>query len=296
MEPARYRIHHVAAITGVHPSTLRAWERRYGLLQPHRTATGHRLYSGEEVERVRRISRLAGEGTPYARIAEILDQAAPPRSPRLESGGPGFLPALRSEARDHAYAFDLPGLEAVYRRGLGALSFEETLDHVFLPELVALGELWRAGNDIVAEEHFLSAFVRRKLLNCLNAAPLSNGPARVVCACTPGEAHEIGLLRFTLGLLGRGTSAVYVGAATPSASVIRAAELTHARAVCISTTLPCDPAEIEALLAGLRELPGSPRVIVGGRGSANAAFQDAGVTVCGHDAELGMAEAVAAAH
>ncbi len=294
MEPARYRIHHVAEITGVHPSTLRAWERRYGLLRPHRTPAGHRLYSGEEIERVRRVSRLAAEGTPYARIAEILEELVAAGAQRLHSGGPDFIPTLRAEARRHVLAFDSGGLGAVYRRGLAALSFEETLDHVFLPELVELGEQWHIGADVIAEEHFLSAFVGRKLLTYLNIVGSSNGAARVVCACAPGETHEIGLLRFTLGLLGRGTHVVYVGAATPPASLIRAARLTRARAVCISTTLPGDPGEMERLVTGLRDLANPPRVILGGRGSTGAVAPDAGVRVCGQDAEAGLAETVAA--
>jgi DNA-binding transcriptional MerR regulator len=293
MEPARYRIHHVAELTGVHPSTLRAWERRYGLLRPHRTAAGHRLYSGEEIDRIRRVAQLAAEGTPYARIAEILDELESAPSKRQDAGGPDFIPSLRAEVERHAGAFDSGGLEAAYRQGLAALSFEETFDEVLLPVLGGLGERWRAGVDVIAEEHFLSAFIRRKLLTYLNLAP-AFGTARVVCACAPGDRHELGLLRFTLALVGRGTPVVYLGAAMPAESLVRAAGLTRARLVCISATLPGNPGEMERLVAGLRALPSMPRVIVGGRSFPHAAMLGTDVKLCGPDAEAGLTEALAA--
>lgn len=295
METPRYRIHHVAQITGVHPSTLRAWERRYGLLRPRRTEAGHRLYSNEDLERVRRIARLAADGIPYPRIPDLLES-----DEAVESGAAGAsrgepLSGLLERARRHAGAFDTPALEGLYRRALGLLSVEEAFEHVFLPLLLELGERWHAGEEVIAEEHFLSMFVRRKALAYINSLPSRADRRPVVCATAPGDAHEIGLLYFTLKLVGRGLPVTYVGTSVPPECLGRVVASTSAAAVCVSFTLPADGATARRVLADLRALPQTPAVILGGQGTAGLnGDMLAEAEVCGLDLEAGLVAALGA--
>lgn len=69
-----FPIRHVCAETGINPVTLRAWERRYGLIQPVRTAKGHRLYSAEDIVRIRRIFSLIEEGVAVSQVGRVLEQ------------------------------------------------------------------------------------------------------------------------------------------------------------------------------------------------------------------------------
>ncbi|WVM92383.1 MerR family transcriptional regulator [Halopseudomonas pachastrellae] len=69
-----YPIREVSRLTGVNPITLRAWERRYGLLVPHRTDGGHRLYSLQDIERVRSVTQWIARGVPVSKVAGILDR------------------------------------------------------------------------------------------------------------------------------------------------------------------------------------------------------------------------------
>ncbi len=80
----------VARLTGVNPVTLRAWERRHGLFQPVRTSKGHRLYTHEHVELVRRVLALVDRGVPISRVREHLDAG---QSPAATASG--SLPAHR---------------------------------------------------------------------------------------------------------------------------------------------------------------------------------------------------------
>ena len=57
---------------GVNPVTLRAWERRYGLLKPERTAKGHRRYRSAEVDQIRRIVHWVEKGVPISQVASLL--------------------------------------------------------------------------------------------------------------------------------------------------------------------------------------------------------------------------------
>ena len=73
-----FPIRHVCAETGINPVTLRAWERRYGLIRPLRTPKGHRLYSSEDIAHIRRILVLLDEGVAVSQVGRVLQHAAPP--------------------------------------------------------------------------------------------------------------------------------------------------------------------------------------------------------------------------
>ncbi|TWC21971.1 MULTISPECIES: MerR family transcriptional regulator [unclassified Pseudomonas] len=69
-----FPIREVSRLTGVNPVTLRAWERRYGLIQPTRTESGHRLYSMGDIEKVRSILAWIERGVAVSKIGKILSK------------------------------------------------------------------------------------------------------------------------------------------------------------------------------------------------------------------------------
>ena len=76
-EAALFPIGTVSEQTGVNTVTLRAWERRYGLLKPQRTPKGHRLYAQHDVERVQQVLILLEQGIPVSRVRDVLDKQNP---------------------------------------------------------------------------------------------------------------------------------------------------------------------------------------------------------------------------
>ncbi len=74
---ALYPIREVARLTGVNPITLRAWERRYNLIEPVRTESGHRLYTQEHIDFLHETLRLMEEGIPISRIQAVISEASP---------------------------------------------------------------------------------------------------------------------------------------------------------------------------------------------------------------------------
>ncbi|MES9930293.1 MAG: MerR family transcriptional regulator, partial [Candidatus Thiodiazotropha sp. 6PDIVS] len=67
-----YPIRKVAELTGINPVTLRAWERRYGLIKPERTPKGHRLYTDEHIQLIRRIIGLIDKGISIGQVRHML--------------------------------------------------------------------------------------------------------------------------------------------------------------------------------------------------------------------------------
>ncbi|MDG6777166.1 MerR family transcriptional regulator [Thiomicrorhabdus sp. zzn3] len=75
-----YPIREVSRLTGVNAITLRAWERRYGLVEPVRTPSGHRLYTYKHILRLKEALKLTEQGVPISRVKRLLDKAAKQQS------------------------------------------------------------------------------------------------------------------------------------------------------------------------------------------------------------------------
>lgn len=204
------RIGELARRTGVSPELLRAWELRYGLLQPTRSPGGFRLYSAADEERVRQMRRLIADGlsaAEAARQARTVDPAQPTaEKPMLEQ----LADQLRT-ALDH---FDDSGAHAALDRLLATVSVEVALTEVVIPYLRDLGDRWSAGRASVAQEHFASNLLRGRLLGLARDWGAGAGPS-VLLACLPGEAHDLGLIIFGLLVARRGWRVTLLGADTP---------------------------------------------------------------------------------
>jgi MerR family transcriptional regulator, light-induced transcriptional regulator len=205
------RIGELSRRTGVSPELLRAWEQRYGLLRPTRSAGGFRLYSGEDEERVRRTNALLAEGLSTAEAARLAGDAPPP-APVVHDQP---LVEEFAEQLEHALeGFDAAAGHAALDRLLGAVSVEFALTEVLIPYLRDLGERWADGSVSVAQEHFASHLVRGRLLGLLRDGG-SGGSSSVVLACMPGEAHDLGLVLLGVLVSRRGWRVTFLGADTP---------------------------------------------------------------------------------
>ena len=93
-----FPIRAVAHITDINPITLRAWERRYGLICPLRTDTGHRLYSADDIEKIQRVKTMSAQGMGFAQIAALLDREAQQTTREIQPESPP--PSQTRTARD----------------------------------------------------------------------------------------------------------------------------------------------------------------------------------------------------
>jgi len=205
----------VASLTGVNPVTLRAWERRYGLIQPKRTEKGHRLYTREDIERIQRMLAYLNQGISISQVNPLLDrpanQALDNAPPRQDNGWGRY----RAQLLKATEQFDEHTLDAAYNEALSLYPVNLVLQHLVTPLLRTLGERWKERPAGVAEEHFFSAYLRNKLgarIHHLNAR--GTGPMLLV-ACLPGELHEIGMLFFALAALSHGYRVLVLGTNLP---------------------------------------------------------------------------------
>ena len=199
MESAHLRIGELSRRVGVPPELLRAWEQRYGLLQPVRSAGGFRLYTTADANRVRSMRHYLDAGISAAQAARLA--LAEQASEAGDARGSAALAPLASDLGEALDRLDEPGAHAALDRLLASFTLQTVLRDVLLPYLHELGERWERGDASVAQEHFASNVLRGRLLGLARGWGQSAGP-RAVLACAPGELHDLALIMFGLTLAG----------------------------------------------------------------------------------------------
>jgi len=236
------RIGELSRRLGVSDHVLRAWESRYGLVQPVRSAGGFRLYSEADESRVRRMQAHLAHGLSAAEAAQaVLEEDSGTQADHGRAAGPRrAAPAageLAGDLRQALDAFDEPAAQAVLDRLMSNLSLTAVLRDVVLPYLTQLGERWESGTASVAQEHFASNLIRGRLSGLARGWGNGHGP-RAVLACPPGELHDLALMVFGIVLNRNGWRIDYLGMNTPVEELTRTVEVRRPDLVALSATLP----------------------------------------------------------
>jgi DNA-binding transcriptional MerR regulator/methylmalonyl-CoA mutase cobalamin-binding subunit len=259
-----YRIKRVAHLTGINPATLRAWERRYQLLTPRRSAAGYRLYSDEDISILSRIKRLIDEGLS---IGEALERVRNSSMPLGAHADAALMREVQDEMLDALLTMDRPRAQAGWER-LESVPSLRRVDEVLMPVLREVGERWARGEIGVADEHYATAFAREKLAAIFEELDAgSGGGPLAVCAGLPHEEHELGLMAAALHLLDAGWRVIYLGINVPLVEIGRVCAERRPAMVCTSVMRPMGADEFHALLLELRAAaPSGVEVVVGGSG------------------------------
>lgn len=271
--PPRFTIRAASALTGINENTLRAWERRHGLISPERTAKGYRLYSDEEISRLRLIQSVVHEGIPVGRVDAYLQSPAGRERLRgaTTTAGPAPLADCCARFEEAARRLDRVALERAYHDSVGLHSVREAFHHALGPALRGICP-HGCGDGCGATERFLTDFARERLERVLDGLrPLHQQP-RALFACAPGETHEISLMLLSLEVGLEGVSARYLGTGAAPEALQAAAGSAGSRAVVLSATddLPRDA--VLGLRDALAALPRRPRLLV--EGPATLAHRD----------------------
>ncbi len=221
----------VAQETGLKPVTIRAWERRYGLPEPERTAAGRRRYSRRDVallhwlvarqaegvaisQAVDLWRTLEGQGTDplaasMAPAATVPDLAAvAPRLPQLDE--------LRQRWVDACLVFDQTAAEQALTQAFARFPAEMVAHTILRQGLADIGAGWYRGAITIQQEHFGSALTLRRLDLLIAAAPPPTRPQRILIGCAPGDSHTFAPLLLTYALRVRGWDVVYLGPNVPT--------------------------------------------------------------------------------
>jgi DNA-binding transcriptional MerR regulator len=251
-----HRIGEFARRVGVTPELLRAWEQRYGLLQPVRTPGGFRLYGEEDAERVARMRRALDEGLSAAEAARVALEEVSPPDRLIEDAVARLMSGIES--------YDEAAVQAALDDGLAAFGVEAFVRDLILPTLTVVGRGWEQGSIEISQEHFVSNLIRGRLLALARLWGRGAGPLALL-ACAPGEQHDISLLAFGLILRSYGWRILYLGADTPLSTLEQTARTTGPAVIVLVTF---DTALVEEKGTAVRRLARVAPLLLSGPGAS----------------------------
>ncbi len=245
-------------------ATLRAWERRYGIPAPRRSAAAYRLYSERDVALVRQLRALTEGGLAPSEAAhrlrdDVLATAPPPVAQDA-------FEVVRERILDAVVRFDPDALDLELRRALILGSAVEVYERVLVPVMQAVGERWGLGELTVAHEHLASEALRAVAVDLLRLARPSRPAGQVVLACFADEQHALPLYGIAFRLVQHGLRPVVLGARTPPEAVALA--VTRLRPALVGLSVTVTPPNADELVAAYAEACAEVPWIVGGSGAA----------------------------
>ncbi len=271
----KYNIKAVCLETGIRPVTLRAWERRYRLLRPHRTRSNYRLYSERDLALLRWLKHRVDGGLPISTAATELAEIRrsghwPEPVPQL----PKVMPPDGSAAAPAEYAMRLYNALVAHDEATAALVLGQahaTCDmrtvatEVMTPCLVAIGDAWQRGHIRITTEHFASNFLRGRLMTLFQSQPIPRSAARVLVGCAPQELHDIGGLMLALLLRREGYRVEFLGQDVNVDDLLEYARQERPALICLSASSEQSTRELGRVYAGLAALRPRPKFGFGGR-------------------------------
>jgi len=268
-----FRINVAAVLCAVPAATLRAWERRYGVPVPRRTASAYRLYTAEDVELIVRMRDLVEEGVSPAEAARVvLGSPAAVADEHVPIDG---LELAQGRLLAAAQRWDAPAIDVELMR-LSMLVDAQTLyERVISPVLVEVGSRWERGDLSIGQEHLLTERLELVVRASLRAVDRAEGPL-VLLACIDAEQHVLGLLGAALRFAASGAHTICLGAMTPAAALGDAIRSMAPRLVGLSVSLA--PPNARVTFRGYGKACGSTPWVVGGAAaeSLRSAIEDAG--------------------
>ncbi|WP_227370320.1 MerR family transcriptional regulator [Halomonas sp. M20] len=196
-----YPIREVSRLTGVNSVTLRAWERRYGLIRPQRTPKGHRLYARQDIERIERILQWLNRGVPVSQVHDLLDQ---PESMEIPVPEAGDWPCQREQLILAVEALDLERLETLYNQALALYPVSICLHELWQPAVLQLEERWNGQLGALLQQRLLEGFLRTRIgTRMYHANLVSHGPQLLITQLSE-ESGALWPLLFTLAAIDAG--------------------------------------------------------------------------------------------
>ncbi|MGL5809510.1 MAG: MerR family transcriptional regulator [Nocardioides sp.] len=269
-----YSVSHAAALAGVAPPTLRAWERRYGVVSPKRTESGYRVYDDADVRLLRamKVLVLAGWSTRAAAervmaagdvpLAELDDRVAPEAEAAREvNAGVSLLAQL-------AIDYDPVAIDEALDREFGRGPFEEVADNWLMPALAELGSAWQAGRVSIAGEHLVAGAVLRRLAALFEQAGTNTEGPLILAGLPGGSRHEFGVLAFATLLRRAGANVRYLGGDLPTPSWVESVAHTRPIAIVLAVATMTDVTAARDAINALRATCPGVEVFVGGAAQA----------------------------
>ncbi|UCZ54742.1 cobalamin-dependent protein [Bacillus shivajii] len=207
----KYNIKAVTNMLGIQAGTLRAWERRYRIIEPIRNQAGHRLYTDKHVSILKWLIKKVNQGFTIGQAVDLLETEFKGRQINTDQVYQGQLEVLQNDLIESLLNFRESESNQILNQAFGMFSVETVVNQVLKNTLIEAGDMWERSEINTAHEHYITSYIRTKITNVFQSLPSEGSLQKVITVCAPNEQHEVGLLTFTLFLKRRGYETIYLG-------------------------------------------------------------------------------------
>lgn len=267
--------------TGLKSDRLRAWERRYQVVEPVRSEGNQRLYREKDIEKLLLLRRATDAGHRIAQVADLSAEdlrallepevaGRPMRASRPWPGEAAKASGFIAGALAAIQQLDGERLRAELAEALDTLSPAAVTQQLLAPLIHEIGDLWAEGGLEAAHEHLGTAVLRGFIEELRGVREISADAPRLLITTPAGERHELGALLAATVATDIGWRVTYLGPDLPAAEIAAAARQRGAGVVGLSIVCPADADAVREELRTLRRhLGGSVGLILGGRAAAD---------------------------
>jgi len=275
-----YPIKAVSNLTGLSIHVIRAWEKRYNVVNPDRTETNRRVYSSKDVEKLKLLHLASEKGYSIGTIAkhsvdslrsivaeeyQEVNQKSSNDNRDVISNDIEMSDYLRSSI-EAIKNLDAHNLEKELYRALVDLSQPKFIQQVISPLLDKIGEMWKSGEIRIVNEHISSAVIRKILTSLIDNNTVPTNAPTILLATPKGQLHELGALIIGVIASADGWNVTYMGPNLPGEEIAAAIERLNPKIVALSIVYPSDDFTLDREMVKLKSLlRKGAKIIAGGR-------------------------------
>lgn len=274
----KYPIKVVSQITGLSVHVIRAWEKRYNVVEPDRSDTNRRLYSEEEIEKLKLLNEAVHKGHNIGSIANLSSselkniladrksESIQPKESLVSTGSKKSVEEIIKDSIEAVKEYDAHKLEAILLSASSKLTQPVLIEELIVPLVYEVGDLWHSGEIRVANEHLASSVVRSFLFNLLESYSVGESAPVLVSATPRGQEHELGALIAGVVAASSGWKVIYLGSSLPAEEIGAVVSHLGAKVVALSIIYPGDDPHLKKELSKLHQILSSEvSIVVGGR-------------------------------
>jgi MerR family transcriptional regulator, light-induced transcriptional regulator len=273
----KYPIQAVSRATGLSMHVIRAWEKRYNAIEPDRTDTNRRLYSEEDIQKLRLLNDAIHQGHSISSVANLSSDELKKILHREKTNENGLnanstsavkvnVSEIISECIESIKNYDAKKFESLLLNASAKLTQPALLEELIIPLVYKIGDLWHEGEIRVANEHLATSVIHTFLYNLLDSYSFGSSAPVIISATPRGQEHDLGALIVGVVAASSGWRVIYLGSNLPTEEISSAVSQLDAKAVALSLVYPKDDPHLRSELKKLHLLlPAEVTLIVGGR-------------------------------
>lgn len=250
-------------LSGIKAHTIRIWEKRYGVLDPHRTDTNIRSYSDHDVRRILNVAMLVKSGYKISSVASFSETKLQSEVIRINRN------STEPDKNIDQLLFltvnlDSFGFEQFLNSIVSQNGIRKAIEQVIFPFFRRIGILWQAGSIFTAHEHFVSNLIRNRLIREIGNFESNEASKSILFFLRDDEWHELGLLYFNFLAAEAGLRCVYLGQSLPFEDLSNLLTANKYDFVCTSFVYAIDKPELELYLANLSLAFNRNKILISG--------------------------------